>query len=48
MADPTPAEVLAETFPPHPKVGELPTMTNPCNGVGCGCHPQTETDRRDR
>ena len=50
MTDPTPQEVLAASLPPHALAGQLPTMTNPCNGVGCGCHPSTqpETDGNQR
>jgi hypothetical protein len=51
MTTPTPAEVIANALPPHALMGRIPLVdSNPCNGVGCGCHPLTEpeTDRSAR
>jgi len=49
MSDKTPEQVIADALPPHDLMNRIPSVTsNPCNGVGCGCHPSTTTPEAER
>jgi hypothetical protein len=39
---------MVAAFPEHDLMGRIPLVdNNPCNGVGCGCHPSTEPTEPD-